>query len=654
MAKCWARVGGMLCLLVGCSPVGPQDEPADSLEAATQALAFGLQGFGQFSGDGATLSSRTTLATAVDAVRTSTGRYTLTFHSLAAATPSAAGQGGTVQIVAVGADNVRCTLAANWTFTATSDVVAKVACRSPGLGPADSGFFAYFGRGPGSSGKSAYARVAADASVASATKFSSSGAAISASHPATGGYFVFLNAADRQLVQVTAVSTTAHCHASLRELGVTTVRCFDDAGAPVDAAFTVNQAGTDSLSLYGAGAFAQVSSTGSLDRRYDHHSCGLGETKANRVGVGRYEVTHSLVGSSTAAYQLGAYSDDNSYCKVDTFSLAATTAKLTAQCYSAAGAARDSGLVESYAIGLPPAVCQPTTLASDPNTIPTSVGANGSTVWFTNITAGFTSPGLVSVPRSGGASTTLVSGEDNRSFNSLLVTPSFVYWLETAFLDSEGALYRKPLVGGSPTFMKRGGVSIQRHALAYIAGNVYFADSGGARTVWRIDAAGSFTTLWPPDPSLSLVYPGAIAVDTTSAYFLRDTGDALQSAPLTGGVPSTLSTASSGTTNAIASDGAYVYWAANGTPGSIFKTPVGGGSTSTLASVGGVVTGLAVYGTDLYFTVSSPGKVGRISLTDVFATQRTVASPEDGPSSLFVDGAGAVWTTAHAVRILRR
>ena len=363
-AKCW---GGLVCVLVGCSSVDPASEPQETLGSASQALAFGIQGFARFDSAGATLSSMTTIGTGVDAVRTSAGRYRVTFHSLAAFSPSAAGQGGTVQVVAVGPNNVRCTLASNWTFSAAHDVVANVACRAPGVGAADSGFFAYFGRGPASTGKATYARVAADASVESATKYSSSGATISASHPGTGGYFVFMSAATRQQVQVTAVSTTAHCHASLREAGVTTVRCFGDDGTPVDATFTVNQAGTDSLALYGAGAFAQVAPIGSLDKRYDFNSCGLGETTTERSSAGRYTIRHSLVGSSPSSYQLSAYSDDSSYCKVDSVSLVAgTTAKLTAQCYSAAGIAQDSGLVESYAVGIPPS-CQPPTLATAPS-----------------------------------------------------------------------------------------------------------------------------------------------------------------------------------------------------------------------------------------------------------------------------------------------
>jgi hypothetical protein len=655
MANISWRWGGMVCFLVGCSSAEPSSEQQQEVVgSASEALAFGIQGFARVDSAGATWSSRTTIGTAIDAVRTSLGRYQVTFHSLAAFSPTAAGQGGTVQIVAIGSDNVRCTLASNWTFSAAHDVVANVACRAPGVGPADSGFFAYFGRGPASSGKSAYARVAADATVASATKYSSSGATITASHPATGSYFVFMSAADRQQVQVTAVSRTAHCHASLRELGVTTVRCFKDDGTPVDAAFTVNQAGTDGLALHGAGAFAQVKSTGALDTRYDFNSCGLGETAVKHVSAGRYEVSHTLVGSSPSSYQLSAYSNDNSYCKVDSMSLTGTTANVTAQCYSAAGVARDSGLVESYAVVIPPSICQPTTLATAPTLIPTSVGANDSTVWFTSITDIATSPGLVSVPRTGGASTTLASGAFRRWFNSALVTPNFVYWLERDSTATEGDLYRKPLVGGARALVRHGGIQAQRHALGYVGGNLYFADSSFSSVVWKIDEAGASTPLWAINADHSTIYPGTIAVDDTRAYFLRDTGGTLQSVPLAGGEPTALSMTSGGTTNALATDGTNLYWAADSTPGTIYKIPVSGGTRTTFASVGGVVTGLAIYGSDLYFTVKSPGKVGRIALNDVFATQRIVAGSEDNPSSIFVDSGGVLWTTANAVRSLVR
>lgn len=654
MANRMTRWGGYVCLLLGCSSVDSVSEQPEALASASQALASGVQGFARFDSTGATLSSITTIGTAIDASRTSLGRYQVTFHSLAAFSPTVAGQGGVVQIVAVGPDNVRCTLASNWTFNAAHDVVAKVACRAPGVGPADSGFFAEFGRGPGSSGAAAYARVAADASVASATQYSSSGGTISASHPATGGYFVFMSAGDRQSVQVTAISTSAHCHASLRELGVTTVRCFSDSGVPVDAAFAINQAGTTGLALYGAGAFAQVKSTGSLDTRYDFNSCGLGETTGTRLSAGRYEVSHTAVGSSMSSYQLSAYSDDDSYCKVDAVSLTGTTAKVTAQCYSTAGAARDSALVESYAVGIPPSTCQPTTLAAAPTTTPTSVGANASTVWFTSITDVTTSPGLVSVSRSGGPSSTLVSGAHAHWFNSVLVTPSFVYWLDGSTSPEDISLYRKPLVGGTPQLVLHGGIHQQRQALAYAGGFVYFADSTGASVIWKIDALGGSTRLWPSNASTSAIYPDAITVAGTRAYFLRDTGDQLKSVPVSGGTPTLLASSSGGFTHALTTDGTYLYWAVDGSPGTIFKTPLGGGTTTSFAGVGGVVTGLATDATYLYFAVTSPGKVGRIALNDVFATPRTIAGSEDAPSSIFVDSGGVLWTTSHAVRMLSR
>jgi sugar lactone lactonase YvrE len=597
----------------------------------------------------------TTIGTTIDAVRTSVGRYKVTFHSLAAFSPSVAGQGGTVQVVAVGPNNVRCTLASNWKFTAAHHVVARVACRAPGGGPADSGFFAYFGRGPASSGASAYARVAADASVASATQYSSAGSTITANHPGTGTYWVFINAASRQQVQVTAVSTKAHCHAALRELGVTTVRCFNNAGAPVDAAFTINQAGTDGLALYGAGAFAQVGPTGSLDTRYDYNSCGLGETTASRIGVGRYSLSHTLVGTTPDSYLLSAYVDASNYCKVDSVTApgGGTTAAVIAQCYSATGAPQDSGLVESYAAFIPPSVCQPTTLAT--STAPSSVAANDSTVWFTNHTEVAVGPGVVEVPRSGGASTTLATGANEARFDSAFVTPDFVYWHEAPSNDSvAGILYRKPVVGGKRTLVQSGGLS-QPRALALVAGDVYVADAWFSQ-VWRIDSTGTSTGLWDSsNVSNQSAYPHNIAADGARVYFVRDTGDRVQSVPLTGGDPTLLSSLPSGVgiaTSAIATDGAYVYCATDRAAGDIFKVPVAGGSTTTFASAGGVVTGLAVFNGNLYWSVRSPGKVVRMPLTG--ADSRTLASSEDAPSSIFVDAGGVLWTTAHAVRLLKR
>lgn len=345
-------VAAAICVLGlgGCAGAATDELDAESLGSDQQAIAFGLQGFARFDSAGNHSSVASTVGASINAVHDSLGQYTVTFRALAAFVPSAPGQGGTVQVVAIGGNNVRCTLGSNWTYTATHDVVANVVCRKPGVGLADSGFSAYFGRGPTSSGKAAYARVNADGSVPSATSWSSDGAPITATHIGPGAYWVSIHTEHRQQVQVTALSRTNHCHASLRELGITTVVCYDDAGVLTDTKFTINQAGTDGIGLGGKGAFAQVDSDGALPIFYHFNSCPLGSTSSSRIGVGRYVVSHTLVGESLGNYQVSGYGTFSGYCKLHKIGspFGGSTASVTVQCYDAAGLAKDMRFVESY------------------------------------------------------------------------------------------------------------------------------------------------------------------------------------------------------------------------------------------------------------------------------------------------------------------
>lgn len=341
-----AVVLGCALSVAGC---GSADELAtEELGSEQQAIAFGLQGFARIASDGTASSVASTVGAPIDAVHDSTGQYTVTFHALAAFVPTGAGQGGTVQVVAQGGNNVRCTLGGNWAYTATHDVVAKVVCRKPGVGLADSAFSAYFGRGPASSGKSAYARVNADGSVPGATSWSWDGSPITANHFTTGGYYVFIDTEFRQQVQVTALSRTQHCHANFREFGITTVGCYNEAGELADTKFTVNQAGTDGVGLGGKGAYAQINSNGTLADLYHFNSCPGGTTSSSKIGVGRYTVSHTLVGHSVGNFQVSAFGTFSGYCKVRRITTAGTTASLEVQCYDAAGVAKDMPFVESF------------------------------------------------------------------------------------------------------------------------------------------------------------------------------------------------------------------------------------------------------------------------------------------------------------------
>lgn len=656
----------LMCLLGGC--LSERDDDSE-LQGRREALAFGVQGFARFDAAGNTVpgSAATTIGSTVSAVRTAAGSYTVTFGALAAIAPDTPGQGGTLQVVAVGAGNARCTLATGWTFSADHSVIGKVVCRSPGVGLTDSGFFAYYGRGPGSSGRAAYARVNSDASVPAATKFSSSGAAITASRPAIGAYWVFMTAEPREQLQVTAISSSAHCHPALRELGVTTVRCFDSSGAPVNAAFTVNQAGTNALALTGVGAFAQVRGDGSLDTRYDFNACPLGTTTSSRTDVGRYLLSHTLVAESPSSYQVSAYDNGPSYCKLESVAGPGTTATSTVACYSAAGAPADVGFVSSYGVllgdcgGCPSSceggtcklgVCQPVTVVSGVK--PRSVGANASTIFFSHEPGPLPSnPLLMSVPRSGGMPATLFASVGIRLLDSVVVGPSDVYWYE----GGDGGLYgvyRKPLPGGARARFAAGGLLAPPRAVSLVGSNLYFADALNSQ-LYRVSSGGATTPLLPS--TIENPYPYNIATDSTHVSFINDNGTRVARVALTGGEPLLLASLSdhpppTTARSAITTDGAHVYFATSFAPNKIYRVPVAGGAVSVFEWTSGLVTALAISGVTLFWTVEAPGAVMSKPLAG--GTPRTFASGESSPRSLFVDATTVIWANADAIRKVAR
>lgn len=668
-----------LVTLAGCAPLELGDE--EDAQAQVQALAYGVQGMARIDADGNVVpgSAYTTLGTTIEATRTSAGYYTVVFHSLGASSPTKAGQGGTLQVTAVGPDVTRCNLARDWTFTADNDVVARVVCRSPG-GTVDSGFYVSYGRGPGP-GRAAYARVNADGSVASATSWTSNGGAVTVTHPETGRYWVDISVEMREAVEVTAISGTSYCNVGRRGGHVITVHCFNRYATPIDAAFTINVAGTNGIGANGIGAFAQITADGTLDTRYDFNACPLGTTSARRVGIGRYTVSHTLLGESGESYHVSSYGGSGftsaGWCKIADIMPpgAGTTATVTAQCFGFTGAIADLGLVESYSVassdcgGCPRScqggtcllgVCQPFSLVSGPGIGPRSVGANASTVWFTNDPGSVETGAIVlSVPRIGGATTALATLEGighHAIADSMLVGSSYVYWYEAA--SSGGGVFRKPLAGGSRSLLAAGGRDPQPRALSQLGSALYFADAS-ANQVFRISSAGIRTPLlFPSFLSAPSYRPFNLATDASRIYFVKDTGSVVYRVALAGGVPNglsdpTLSTPEPGlATSAIVTDGIHVYFATSQAVGNIFQVPVAGGTTSVFASTDGVVTGLAIEGGVLFWTVKSPGAVQSRLLTG--GPISTLASSENAPSSIFVDASSIFWTNADAVRKLAR
>jgi hypothetical protein len=145
-----------------------------------------------------------------------------------------------------------------------------------------------------------------------------------------------------------------------------------------------------------------------------------------------------------------------------------------------------------------------------------------------------------------------------------------------------------------------------------------------------------------------------IAIDDTNAYWSgefpvpgRGPGQALSGAvfrvPLSGGATTTL--ASGGTPRGIAVNATSVYSADYGTgngDGAVMKLPVVGGAPTTLASGQSSTQGIVVDPTSVYWTNGASGTVMKAPIAGGEPT--TIASGQTNPFGIVVDPTSVYWT----------
>lgn len=141
--------------------------------------------------------------------------------------------------------------------------------------------------------------------------------------------------------------------------------------------------------------------------------------------------------------------------------------------------------------------------------LPTVFAVNGFATDNVNVYAAQrgegTTPGAVmSVPKGGGALTTLATGDGN--LGTIALDATYIYWIE-------GGINKTPLGGGSSSQVSsaQGG-----DTLAMANGSLYWASGGASGTVSRVSTAGGTVT----DLATGLSYPQKAVTDGSYVYFV--------------------------------------------------------------------------------------------------------------------------------------
>jgi hypothetical protein len=308
----------------------------------------------------------------------------------------------------------------------------------------------------------------------------------------------------------------------------------------------------------------------------------------------------------------------------------------------------------------PPNVCgpAPTTLAT--GVTPTSIVSDGTTLWFTNLSAGL-GPKVLRMPAAGGAMTTVASG----SMHSVSIgrSSSRVYWSN---FDMDAGVFALPrnTTDARQVFADMNdqnqtqGLAVARTPNAPSTDvHLYWGNATTAH-LWDIHqfpdpsspggVSYSVTSLLPPiDPfDGTNYYPFSVTVDKERVYFIEDNRQ-IQSVSRSGGATTRLDDHAE--RQAIATDGTSLFYVEEGL---IRKLPVGGGERETFSGADGTVTAMTVKDGFLYWTCSTCGTVQKQRIAGGLTVY--LANGQDSPACIAVDDTYVYWGTTDALKRVRR
>lgn len=243
-------------------------------------------------------------------------------------------------------------------------------------------------------------------------------------------------------------------------------------------------------------------------------------------------------------------------------------------------------------------VCAPSVLLTDADLLSGLVAADATAVYFTS----GVDDRIRKLPATGGTPITLFAGSGEAYSQAIAVASAQVYWASFDRQTARSSVLAVPVDGGEPTTVVSGQPAMR--AIAVDSTNVYWLGTLDGKVMKVPLAGGEPTTLATGEELLSL------AVDATSVYFtmanLEDpTRGSVMRVAIDGGTPTRLAEGSyPGDSGTLAVDANNVYFVAviDGTNDEVLSVPIAGGTVTTLASGVTWPGGIALDGTDLYWT----------------------------------------------------
>ena len=267
---------------------------------------------------------------------------------------------------------------------------------------------------------------------------------------------------------------------------------------------------------------------------------------------------------------------------------------------------------------------------------PWAVAIDASNVYWTDFFSGT----VTAVPIGGGAPTALASGQINPC--SITVDATNVYWA------AADGVYKAPLSVGAAVRLATGSAS----SIAVDGTNVYWTDNGVSSGIGSVNyvpiAGGSVTALATAQSA-----PLAIALDSTTVYWVSYGAGTISSVLKSGGSTTVLVTGQHDPTALVVHSG-VMYWTTY-MGGTVMKANVNGSSPAQLASGQAGAGTIATDGTNLFWATVSTNPGGSVA-PDYVPMLMTLALPSGTPTlvidspatGLVVDSTNIYWTDTEA------